>query len=304
MTGSDKIGTRKNGNFHEKSICYSKESMTLSTSPIAALPMYDWPETRAETDALWAAIRHALEEARIAAPAGLVRSNAEMPPVPGGIRDAGGTVIAPDPAQLAPEELDRAALWRHPDLLFAQTCWGPMANGLESEVKVIGQPLYDDVEGWEGALYSSVVLARAEGGGQVRASHLPAPVDGTAVLDVAAMRGRRLAFNERHSMSGHIALSEDLAARGAAIEALFAEFVETGGHRASIVAVAQGEADICAVDCRSWALARRHEPAAERLCVIGWTARRPGLPYICSRLVDEDRVASMRAGLRKAGLVT
>ncbi|MEP3816856.1 MAG: phosphate ABC transporter substrate-binding protein, partial [Nitratireductor sp.] len=39
-------------------------------------------------------------------------------------------------------------------------------------------------------------------------------------------------------------------------------------------------ADSCAVDCRSWRLAKRFEPAAADLVPVGWTARRPGLPYI------------------------
>ena len=35
---------------------------------IAALPMYDWPEVRGETDALWVKIRDALQARGIAAP--------------------------------------------------------------------------------------------------------------------------------------------------------------------------------------------------------------------------------------------
>ncbi|MEP4421807.1 MAG: phosphate ABC transporter substrate-binding protein, partial [Nitratireductor sp.] len=55
---------------------------------IAALPMYDWPECRAETDAQWAAMAGRLRAAGVDAPAQLVRRNADMPAVPGGIRDA------------------------------------------------------------------------------------------------------------------------------------------------------------------------------------------------------------------------
>ena len=38
---------------------------------VAALPMYDWPEVRAETDALWAAIGDGLRNAGLDAPAGI-----------------------------------------------------------------------------------------------------------------------------------------------------------------------------------------------------------------------------------------
>ena len=67
--------------------------------------------------------------------------------MPGGIRDGEGRVIAPDPATLPPDELIIADLWRHPGLLFAQTCWGPLEQGLDQHVVVVGQPSYDGVEG-------------------------------------------------------------------------------------------------------------------------------------------------------------
>ena len=57
---------------------------------IAALPMYDWPETRAETDAEWARIRDSLRAQGVDAPESVVRRNADLPPVPGGIRDVPG----------------------------------------------------------------------------------------------------------------------------------------------------------------------------------------------------------------------
>ena len=60
----------------------------------------------------------------------------------------------------------------------------------------------------------------------------------------------------------------------------------TGGHRASIRAVAEGRADVAAIDCRSWQLARRFEPAARELHAVGWTRRSKGLPFICARRFD------------------
>ena len=132
------------------------------TQFVAALPMYDWPERRAEVDAEWAALRDRLRAHGVDAPERLVRRNADLSPVPGGIRDADGAVIAPDPATLAPDEVDLATLWRHPALLLAQTCWGPMqATGLAAHVAVVGQPNYSDVEGGQGTLYSSAIVMRA-----------------------------------------------------------------------------------------------------------------------------------------------
>ena len=40
---------------------------------IAALPMYDWPELRAETDRLWATLRDGLRAVGVSAPDALDR---------------------------------------------------------------------------------------------------------------------------------------------------------------------------------------------------------------------------------------
>ena len=69
---------------------------------------------------------------------------------------------------------------------------------------------------------------------------------------------------------------------------IFSERIETGAHRASIVAVAEGRADVCAIDCRSWHMAKRHEPKAKELRVVGWTGLRKGLPMITSVHTPEE----------------
>ena len=98
-------------------------------------------------------------------------------------------------------------------------------------------------------------------------------------------------------MSGIIALTRDLEAAGESL-AIFSERIETSAHRASIVAVAEGRADVCAVDCRSWHLAKLHEPRAAGVVAVGWTSRRKGLPYITSRHTPPEIVARLKAALR------
>lgn len=131
---------------------------------IAALPMYDWPEVRQGVDARWAALRARLLAAGVAAPRDLVRRNADMPPVPGGIRAADGALLAPDPAMLPPDDLDLDVLWRHPRLLLGETCRGPMSLGLSAHVAVVGQNAYDGIPGGGGVEYRSAVVARRDVG--------------------------------------------------------------------------------------------------------------------------------------------
>jgi len=267
---------------------------------IAALPMYDWPEARAEIDALWADLRGLLARQGVDAPATLVRRNADMPAVPGGIRDQSGQVLAADPASLPPDELDLPALWHHPHLLLGQTCWGPMGQGLRNHVLVVGQPDYSAYEGGAGPLYSSAILMRKQDG-----QPSSAPEGSDAQIPVALLRNRRFAFNDPGSMSGLLALTQDLQADGEGVSALFAAKLETGGHRASARAVAEEQADLCACDCRSWAMLQRFDPdVAARLHVVGWTGKRPGLPFIMAPALKQHEQAvrnALRAALQTSG---
>ncbi|MEN9894997.1 MAG: hypothetical protein RIR97_849 [Pseudomonadota bacterium] len=253
---------------------------------IAALPMYDWPERRQDVDREWADIRDRLRARNIPAPEALIRRNADMPPVPGGIRDRNGALIAPDPAELPPDEFDLFTLWRHPRLLYAQTCYGPMEFGLAAEVSVVADPDYSDVPGGHGAAYTSALVTRRDRLNTIYGmvdGDLPPPSDGTALFQIEQLSGQRLAFNEEQSMSGYLALKRDLEAAGSGLS-VFSSLVASGSHRQSMQHVTNGIADIAAIDARTWQMAQTYLPEmTQRLAVIGWTARRPGLPFITNR---------------------
>lgn len=100
---------------------------------IAALPMYDWPEVRGATDALWAFLRDRLRAAGVAAPDALDRAS------------------------------DHDASWLAPGLLLSQTCGYPYATQLRDAVQLVATPCYD-VEGCVGADYSSVIVASKASG--------------------------------------------------------------------------------------------------------------------------------------------
>lgn len=265
---------------------------------VASLPMYDWPEVRAEVDARWARLRENLRRRGVGAPEKLARCNADLPAVPGGIRDASDAVVAPDPATLPPDRLDHHALWLHPALLLAQTCWGPMSLGMGGHVQVVGQPDYLGFEGGQASLYSSAIIMRRHAGSMPVA----APLDGSSSLPVDLLRGKRFVYNSADSMSGILALTRDLAGMGETLD-IFSERGESGGHRASVIAVAEGRADVAAIDCRSWAMTRRFEPAAQAVQVVGWTARRKGLPFITARTTPAETVLVLREELASAGML-
>jgi ABC-type phosphate/phosphonate transport system substrate-binding protein len=97
--------------------------MIAAVGPVS-LPMYDWPEVRAATDAIWAGIAR-----RAGFAAGLDRQSAH----------------------------DTA--WRSPELIFSQTCGYPFTHEFKGLLKYVGTPHYH-ADGCEGPYYRSIIFAR------------------------------------------------------------------------------------------------------------------------------------------------
>ncbi|MFN4141446.1 phosphate/phosphite/phosphonate ABC transporter substrate-binding protein [Aestuariivirga sp.] len=155
---------------------------------------------------------------------------------------------------------DFAAPWFRDDLLFAQTCGYPFTHALRGKVKLVATPHYT-ADGCEGPMYRSILFAREAG-------------------PVAAFRGAVAAVNTPDSMSGMLALKlavAPYAERGR----FFARAIETGGHLASLDAVREGRADLCAIDCVCVELARHHRPdLLQGLVEVARSPAVPGLPWI------------------------
>lgn len=221
----------------------------------ATLPMYDWPERRAETDARWAKLRDALRAEGFDAPDGLTR---------------GG---------------DLPALWLSPDLLIGETCIYPLSTILAGHVRYVATPIHHAPGCGEGT-YRSVIVRRGPG------EDMPPPQTGEAALSLEILAGR-LAANEPASMSGYVALLRDCEAAGLQMPEK-GDVFWTGSHRESIRAVAAGKADLAAIDCVTWQIAQEHEQATGELHIAGWTASRPGLPLITALAMDDDELERIR----------
>ena len=171
---------------------------------------------------------------------------------------------------------DYPAHWQRPDLLLSQTCGMPFRRFLYDKVALVGTPDYG-LSGCAPGHYCSVLVVNAQD-------------DRAQVTDFA---DDIFAYNEGGSQSGWAAPTTHLAGLGRR----FSRLLGTGGHRASIRAVADGRAAMAAIDAVTWELALRHDPAATRLRVIARTAPTPGLPYISARQHDP---APLAAAIRAA----
>jgi len=204
-----------------------------------------------------------------------------------------------------PESLSREPVpaWTDPALLFSQTCGYPLTHALAGRVQLLGTPVYR-APGCHGWRYASALVVSAE----------------STARGLVDLRGGVCAFNAPDSHSGYNVLRR-MVAPLAGGDTFFGGLLETGAHRASIAAVGEGRADLCAVDCVTHALLVRHDPVAlHGTRVLDFSPAAPGLPYIagpsvagetCRRMcraldaaVADPGLADVRAALLIEGVET
>lgn len=173
--------------------------------------------------------------------------------------------LAPSSLEPWPKEAGPMAIWTDPGLLVAQTCGYPLTHALSGRVALVGTPHFA-APGCDGATYCSHLVVQRE----------------SSVQTLEDLRGGRAAVNGGDSQSGMNTFRHAIAhlANG---NPFFGSVTISGGHLASMAAVADGEADVAAVDAVCWMLACQEKPdLARHLRSLAVTASAPGLPYITS----------------------
>jgi len=163
--------------------------------------------------------------------------------------------------------------WQSPELLLSQTCGLPYRSRLYDKVRLVGTPVCD-LPGCPPGQYCSVFVVRRDDSRD----------------DPREFAGAVLAYNEALSQSGWAAPQAWAVERGG----VFTETLRTGAHANSARAVAEGRADIAALDALSWRFMARTDRFAEGLRVIGRTDPTPALPWITAATRDP---APIRAAL-------
>jgi ABC-type phosphate/phosphonate transport system substrate-binding protein len=181
------------------------------------------------------------------------------------------------PAQLS-RNMKEEDTWLAPDLLLGQTCGYPYSTMLKDKVRYVATPVYR-VEGCEAGRYSSAIVVN-------RDSH----------LNLEALQGTSLAFNATMSLSGY----RILGAMFGDLQDFFGPLIKSNGHRQSARLVANGKADVAALDAVCWHHLCQFEPkTAEKLKILGWTDKNPALPFITSLNTSDEVVAHLRTALNK-----
>lgn len=175
---------------------------------------------------------------------------------------------------------DLASLWRHPQLLLAQTCGYPWVTQLRGKVRLVAAPRYT-FQGCDGAKHCSFILV---------------PESSTAV-SLEDLRGTRVAINGPDSNSG-MNLLRDAVAPLATQGRFFREVIESGSHANSMKMLQHGQADVAAVDAVTYGYLRRDAPdRVAGLRVLQRSRQSPALPLICAATHTDETIQALRTAL-------
>jgi ABC-type phosphate/phosphonate transport system substrate-binding protein len=193
------------------------------------------------------------------------------------LKNAGLTSV---PASLTRTD-DYQGVWRNPDLLLGQACGYPLITQLEGVVQIVATPIYGS-PGCEGIEHSSFFVVNA------KAEH----------RTLRDLRGSVCAINGFDSNTGMNLLRAAIAPL-AEDSRFFRSVVVTGAHYKSLEAVADGRADVAAIDCVSFAHFQHFEPdLTARVSKIGQSASTAAPPYITARNTDVAILRILREALR------
>lgn len=182
----------------------------------------------------------------------------------------------PDLPPLAAWPGDPHADWVDPDLVVSQACGWPLVTWLAGVVRPVGTFRFRTPT-WSGDHYRSVVVARG-------------PVVPGADL-VAAV-------NSLDSLSGWVSLV-DWARTPGGERRWPGRTLVTGSHRASALAVRDGQADVASIDAVTVIHLERAR-LLDGVVPIGVGPLVPCLPLVCRADRDDEWVAHLRAALARA----
>ncbi|AGI67283.1 hypothetical protein OAN307_c16100 [Octadecabacter antarcticus 307] len=166
--------------------------------------------------------------------------------------------------------------WGRDDLLLGQICNLPYRAKFRDHVTRIGCADYGLPDTPAGYYYSVFVVRKAD-----------------AARGLAPATLGRFAYSDALSHSGWGAPLAAITAKGLT----FHTTLRTGAHINSVLAVADGRADLAAIDAVTWRMLQAWEKRTAELCVIDRTTLSPGMTFVTANTNDPEPI---RAALRTA----
>lgn len=162
--------------------------------------------------------------------------------------------------------------WADPQLVLSQTCGLPFRADLHTKVSLVGAPDLR-LEGCKPGYYRSVIVVRAN----------------DERRQLKEFEHAQLAINGLTSQSGFAALKHHWLQAGLAWPL---QLHLSGGHKESAQAVADGTADLAAIDIVTYQLLERFDAFTSTLRVLEQTDPTPALPFICAFGFEEYTIAT------------
>ncbi|MEW6436562.1 MAG: PhnD/SsuA/transferrin family substrate-binding protein [Pseudomonadota bacterium] len=194
-----------------------------------------------------------------------------------------------DAGLIVPASLERTsdyhAIWRNPELLLGQACGYPLVKQFRTALQIVATPIYGS-PGCQGFEHCSffIVNAKAE------------------YRTLADLRGRICALNGFDSNTGMNLLRATIAPF-AESGRFFRSIIVTGAHYKSLEAVADGHADVAAIDCVSFAHFQRFEPdVTARVLKIGQSSRTPAPPFVTGKKTDSGILRILKEAFRTVAI--
>ncbi|MFK5977900.1 MAG: PhnD/SsuA/transferrin family substrate-binding protein [Rhizobiaceae bacterium] len=170
-------------------------------------------------------------------------------------------------------------VWLDPNLLIGHTCGWPYVSKLRDKVSLIGRFNFG-LEDCQPGHYNSVFIVSKNS----KLSSMDELSDNNSSIAVSGTNSQS-GFRSLREVFENIEPSE--------------RFIVTGSHRDSICAVANGEAELAAIDAITWELAKLYEPMVDDVKVIGRSLPKPGLPLITAN-TNRELVPQLFDAVRSA----
>jgi len=170
----------------------------------------------------------------------------------------------------SPQKLSRNVelweLWTSPELLLAQTCSTPYREALFKNTIYVGTPDYNLPDCPPG-YYNSIIIGQSD-------------------RTLSQLKNGIFGYNDKFSNSGWNAPINHFKK----LDIFPKNTIETGSHRSSAKAVADGRIDFAAIDAQSWRLIKKYDKFANKIKVFDQTEPTPGLPFITSKPGLKDKL--------------
>jgi ABC-type phosphate/phosphonate transport system substrate-binding protein len=165
---------------------------------------------------------------------------------------------------------------------ITQICGYPLRTTYRGRFTILGIPAYV-VPGCEGQSHRAFIIVSAA----------------STITRAEDLRGGNFAVNSMDSNTG-MNLPRHFIAKFAAGKQFFNRVIVTGSHRASMQAVARGDADAAAIDCVTFGLHAEYDPAKiAGLRVLAHTSASPSIPFVTSCTTGQRTVSALRRALHK-----